>query len=157
MEYYKIIKTCQGRLVFTLVDPITNARQVITFESDAKQKIVPEKWAILVFADTASGAYKLYRAGYFTFDKPEEVFEAAKKEGYVFGDIDFTPAKGDFVDKVVEILKEGKKTEIEKLLDNPKTASDVVAAIQEHKDDINLSVIRLVENKLKVQLIVDGE
>ena len=157
-EYYNIIKTCTGRLVFTLVDPMTNAKQTIEFASDSTNKLVPAQWAMTVFADTASGAYKLYKAGYFTFDKPEEIFNLAKEKGFLMGDIEMPSTSSTYMKDIKDLLLKGNITEINTFINaSQKNADDLIRVARDNIDDLSQGIIKYIEKRFNTQLTVDGD
>jgi hypothetical protein len=157
-NYIRLVKTCVGSLDFELINPTTNAKQVVRLESDSKGKIMPIEWAALVYADNASGAYKLYKAGYFTFDKPNDVYEYAKTHNFIFGDIDMQPIESPtYGSDILAVLKSGTISKIDKYLDTAKHQEDLVRIARANISDIKAGTISYVEKKLNIKLQIDGE
>ena len=156
IKYVKIIKTCPGNLVITIVNPLTRISQRLEFLSGKNEQLISLEWAAYVYSDSASGVYKMYKDGYFTFDHPEIVKKAAEDAGVLMGDIDFEPKPASYTSDIVAVLKKGDKIAIDGYINTPKGADDVIQIANEHLGELTKSTIEYLEKKLKISLIVDG-
>lgn len=159
IKYVTITKTCVGSLTFNLVNPMTNARQIIDIPSDAKTRVLPLEWAALVYADSASGAYKLYKNGYFAFDNKDVVYKYALDHGYVIGDVEnVVTVDSKYLDNILDDLKNGRTPKLKTIIEgSEKGLLDVVQIAREHVSELTQGVISWVEKIAKIQLLADGE
>lgn len=156
-KYFKMIKTCVGGLDVELVNPLTNAKQRLFFEADTVSKIVPIEWAATVYADTSSGAYKMFKQGYFTFDDVKPVKDYAIEHGFLMGDVDFDNEPTTYNDDILVALKSSTRSKIDKYLDTQKHQEDLCQIAREHISELNVGIIKYIEDKLKIALRVEGE
>jgi len=156
-QYIKMIKTCLGNLRVALVNPNTQIAHQIEFKSDQETKVLPIELASLVYCDTASGAFRAFKAGYFTFDDVPAIRAYAEERGLLIGDVDFTPEPANYKDLILQDLLSGSKTRIESHFDTAKHQEDVARVAREHLSELTKGVISLIEKSLKVTLVVDGE
>ena len=155
-KYCKIIKIRPGHLRITLVNPMSQARQVLIFAADKKEQILPIEWAALIFADTASGAYKMLKNGYYTVDNIEAVKQYAMDNGFMMGSIDFVPRAADYGDQILVALKSQSKTAIKPFL-TPEHVEFVARIARENIADLSHGMISYLEDTLKISLTVENE
>lgn len=154
-NFVYIHKTCIGHLVVQLTHPITGAKQKLVFEAAQTKKILPLEWAALVYADTSSGAYNLFKKGYFTFSDNEKVRDYALEHNLLIGDVDLSDLvvkDANHLEEVLATLKSGKKTRIDELLKNQKTAEDVVRVARENVESLTQGILDYIEKKLGIAL-----
>src|SRR5574344_1945436 len=149
-KYVKIIKTCPGNLVITIVDPMTRLSQRLEFLSDKKFQIISLEWASYVYADASSGCYRMYKDGYFTFDNPELVKKTAEANGVLMGDVDFEPKSPEYLDDILKVLKKFDKTAIDGYLTQQKGIDDVIQVANTHIGELTKSTIDYLEKKLQI-------
>jgi hypothetical protein len=154
--YVHIIKTCPGSLIVNIVNPFTHIAQRLEFVNNQKEQILPLEWAAYVYADSASGAYKMYKDGYFTFDSPELVKQEAERLGVLIGSVDFTPVSPDYSNDILKALKANDKKALDGYLLTEKGSSDVVSILNENRKDITQSVVDYIQKKLKISVDIDG-
>lgn len=153
---YVLTKTTPNEVLFNL-HPVSNmglTRRIYLTKNNPKVAL-PEDWALGVFQD--EGVYTMYKNGYFTFDDNESIAKAAYENGVYFDDkLDFEPASIDRDKIILEALHKGNRTEILSLVDKYGNGlvQDVAIA---NLGDLSQAVIKMLENILKVQLVVDGE
>jgi hypothetical protein len=155
-KYVKIIKTCPGNLIITIVNPMTRLAQRLEFMSGKNEQLVSLEWASYIYSDSSSGVYKMYKDGYFTFDNPEAVKKAAAEAGILMGDVDFVPVPASYVDDILVVLKKGDKKAIDGYITTQKGADDVIQIANEHIGELTKSTIDYLEKQLHVSLTVDG-
>ena len=152
----KVTKTRPGSLLFIL-HPISNLQmsKEIYLTDRSPSQFIPLDWALGVFLD--DGIYKLYKKGHFTFSDNEAVVKAAYEAGVYFDEaLDFTPAKADNSDKILEILKSGNRKNIENAIQL--YGEDVVKMVAfTNANNLTVNVVRMLEDLFKVQLTLDGE
>ena len=155
-QNFQIIKTVPGTVLF-MVHPVSNpmlSRRILLTDQNPKQSL-PLDWALGVFAD--SGAYALYKNKAFTFDHNEALVKAAFEAGVYFDDkLDFEPARVNRTDAIFATLKSGNRSSIMQIVE--KEGVDAVKEVAIAKtNDLTTSVVKMLENILKIQLTVDGE
>lgn len=155
-KYCKIIKIRPGHLRITLVNPMTQARQTLVFTADKKEQILPIEWAALIFADTASGAYKMLKSGYYTVDDIEIVKKYAMDNGLMMGSVDFTPREANYTDKILVALKSGSKAAVKPFL-TPEHQEYVARVARENIATLSNGMINYLEDTLKIRLTVENE
>lgn len=156
IKNYRIIKTIPGTVLFD-IHPVSNpslTRRIVLNKKNPQQ-ILPQDWALGIFAD--SGVYSLYRKGAFTFDDNDSIVTKAFEAGVYFDEkLDFTPAKPDQESFIFEILKSGNREKIMKTIQDK--GEDVVKQVAiANAGELTQIVIRMLENIFKIQLTVDGE
>lgn len=153
---YKIIKTIPGTVLFD-IHPVSNPSLTrrIVLNKNNPQQILPQDWALGVFADP--GVYNLYQKRAFTFDDNDSIVEKAFEAGVYFDDkLDFTPAKPNQESYIFGILQSGNREKIMNTI--AEKGEDVVKQVAiANADGLTQSVIRMLENIFKIQLTVDGE
>ncbi len=154
-KQFILIKTSPNDVLFTLRS-ISNpalTRQIHLTRKHPQQPL-PVEWALSIIADQI--LYGMFKKGYFTFDRPEELAQIAFEQGYWFdAKFDFTPAtKGD-ENLIFSILKVGNRAKIEEAIQKygSNRVRDIAVA---HLSDLTQNVIQLLEKMFKVQLVVDG-
>jgi len=158
-EYVVITKTCIGSLVLTVSNPATGMTHRIAMRSDEKKRMVPLATAALIYTDPYSGAYRMYKDGYFSFDNPQRVYDYAFSKGLVIGDPELIKqaSDGGYLDAVKSALVSGNKLEIDKYMSNAKGLEDVARVARANIADLKQSTIKYVEDKIGVSLTVEGE
>ena len=137
-------KTCAGN-VFTSVSPMSNPTVVreIHLTNHNPQIVLPADWALGFIMD--QGNYALYKKKYVTFNDNDELVKLA---------VDFTPAKEDQSQKILEVLKSGNRANIMSLIDT--YGKDIVTEVATHNvDELTTAVVSMLENLLKTQLVID--
>ena len=100
------------------------------------------------------GNYTLYKKKYVTFNDNDELVKLAVESGIWFETVDFTPAKEDQSQKILEVLKSGNRAGIMSLIDT--YGKDLVAEVATHNvDELTTAVVSMLENLLKTQLVID--
>lgn len=153
---YVLTKTTPNDVLFNL-HPVSNmalTRKI--YLTNLKPKVaLPEDWALGIFQD--EGIYEMYRKGYFTFDDNDGIVKAAFEAGVYFGEtLDFEPSNENRVKEILAVLKEGNRSKILDAIEkyDASTVQDVAIA---NLGDLSQAVVKMLENILKVQLVVDGE
>jgi len=117
-------------------------------------QMLPWQWALSIFMD--EGNYNLYKKGYITFDRNDELVKLAYESGAYFDDkLDFTPAKEDNEKVIFTILQGGNRTNIMNAINKYGRALVQQIAIT-HRDELSAGVVNMLEGILKIQLFVDG-
>jgi len=127
----------------------TPARTIL-FKHDQDEKIIPLKWAIGVFV--SDGALNQMEKGYFTFKEIKEFIEMAEKMGHYVPDSIKEPKIS--LKEMKMALRKGNMKEIKRfmpLLTN-RAKADLIATAQGLYGNLNMEVISLLENELKVSL-----
>ena len=146
-------KTCAGS-VFTIVSPMSNPNvtRVIDLTDRVPQQILPEDWALGFIMD--QGNYSLYKNGYVTFDRNEELTKLAVETGVLFDDFDFTPAKEDQTSTILAILKTGVRIKIQEAINT--YGKDKVRDVAAYNiDNLTTEIVKTLENMLNTQLTID--
>lgn len=158
-QYVVITKTCVGSLTITVTNPTTGAIQRIVLRADQPQRMVPVATAALIYTDTYGGAYRMYKAGYFSFDDPQKVYDYAFNNGLILGDPDLI--KQDSTPTLLEDIKKaliaGNRLEIDKFCSKEKGLEDVARVARSIVGELKQSTIKYVEEKVGVGLTVEGE
>ena len=155
-KVFKLKKVTPKNVIFAL-HPLSNpslSRKIILSDRNPYQ-MLPLDWALGVFND--DGIYSLYKKGYITFDKNEELVKEAYLAGAYFSEVlEFEPSKEEQPDKILAILKGGNRSAIEKAIKD--FGQDVVKSVAtEHVKDLSMGVVGMLENIFKCQLVIDGE
>ena len=146
-------KTCAGS-VFAIVSPMSNPNvtRIIDLTDRVPQQVLPEDWALGFIMD--QGNYSLYKNGYVTFDKNEELAKLAAETGVLFDDFDFTPAKEDQTSTILAILKTGVRIKIQEAINT--YGKDKVRDVATYNiDNLTTAVVKTLENMLNTQLTID--
>lgn len=155
-KYSRILKLRPGHLRISLVNPVTQAKQTLIFAADKKEQILPVEWAALVFADTASGAYKMFKNGYFTFDNVEPVQQYAIENGLMMGAVDFQPRNPQYLDDILLALKSQSKAAIKPFL-TAAHQENVARIARDNINSISHGMIKYLEDTFKISLTVENE
>ena len=150
---FVVKKTCAGS-VFTIVSPMSNPNvtRVIDLTDRVPQQILPEDLALVFIMD--QGNYSLYKNGYVTFDRNEELTKLAVETGVLFDDFDFTPAKEDQTSTILAILKTGVRIKIQEAINT--YGKDKVRDVAAYNiDNLTTAVVKTLENMLNTQLTID--
>ena len=146
-------KICVGS-VFTIVSPMSNPNvtRVIDLTDRVPQQVLPEDWALGFIMD--QGNYSLYKNGYVTFDRNEELAKLAAETGVLFDDFGFTPAKEDQTSTILAILKTGVRIKIQEAINT--YGKDKVRDVAAYNiDNLTTAVVKTLENMLNTQLTID--
>lgn len=146
-------KTCAGS-VFTIVSPMSNPNvtRIIDLTDRVPQQVLPEDWALGFIMD--QGNYSLYKNGYVTFDRNEELAKLAAETGVLFDDFGFTPAKEDQTSTILAILKTGVRIKIQEAINT--YGKDKVRDVAAYNiDNLTTAVVKTLENMLNTQLTID--
>ncbi len=156
IQSVRIIKTCVGALSFTIVNPLTGISQRMEISSGAKDRMIAIPWAACIYADISSGAYRMYKQGYFTFSDENAVYEYALEHGLVLGDVEIKSGmKSDHLQEILNALTSGNTLAIDKFLDGAKDRIDLVHVARDNYGDLKQSIISYIEKKAGVQLKED--
>ena len=158
-EYVVITKACVGSLTLTMQHPLTGVVTRIVLRADEPKRMVPVATAALIYTDMYSGAYRMYKDGYFTFDKPDLVYNYAYEHGMIIGDPDIIKQNinASYLDDVRQAIFSGNKDKLDKLCETVKGREDVARVAREHVGDLKQTMIKYIEEKIGVPLTVDGE
>lgn len=158
-EYVVITKACVGSLTLTMQHPLTGVVTRIILRADEPKRMVPVATAALIYTDMYSGAYRMYKDGYFTFDKPDLVYTYAYEHGMIIGDPDIIKQNinASYLDDVRQAIFSGNKDKLDKLCETVKGREDVARVAREHVGDLKQTMIKYIEEKIGVPLTVDGE
>lgn len=158
-EYVIITKACVGSLTLTMQHPLTGVVTRIILRADEPKRMVPVATAALIYTDMYSGAYRMYKDGYFTFDKPDLVYNYAYEHGMIIGDPDIVKQNinASYLDDVRQAIFSGNKDKLDKLCETVKGREDVARVAREHVGDLKQTMIKYIEEKIGVPLTVDGE
>lgn len=156
IKVFKLKKVTPKDVIFIL-RPLSNPSlsRVISLTDRNPYQMLPLDWALGVFND--DGNYSLYKKGYITFDKNEELVKEAYAAGAYFSEVlEFEPAKEGQSDKILEILKGGNRSAIEQA--NKDFGKDIVKSVAiEHASELSMGVVNMLESIFKCQLIIDGD
>lgn len=158
-EYVVITKTCIGSLTLTVTNPATGIISRITMRADEPKRMVPVATAALIYTDPYGGAYRMYKAGYFSFSDPQKVYDYAFEHGLIIGDPDLAKQSTDsnYLESVRKALLSGNKLEIDRFCETDKGQEDVARIARSIVADLKQSIIKYVEEKVGVSITVDGE
>ena len=155
LKFVKLKKVAPGNVLFS-IHPASNMQitKEIYLTNRNPVQVLPIDWALGIFVDDA--AYSLYRDGVFTFENNEQLVKAAYDAGVYFDDkLDFEPAVENNSDKILTIIKTGRRSEIEACMKNfGKDAVKNVAIT--HANELSVGVVNILESLLGIQLILDG-
>lgn len=146
-------KTCAGE-VFAIISPMSNptVTRTINLTDHTPQQVLPADWALGFVMD--QGNYSLYKKGYVTFDDNDGLAKLAVESGVWFDSFDFKPAAEDQSNKILEVLKTGNRSAIQKAVND--YGHDIVAEVASHNvDQLTTAVVSMLENLLKTQLVID--
>lgn len=149
-----ILKKTTAGEVFTKVSPMSNptVSRIIHLTDRVPQQVLPLDWALGFIID--QGNYSLYKKGYVTFDNNDALAKAAVDAGVWFDTFDFTPVESDKVNIILSTLKSGNRTKILEVIE--KYGKDEVATVASRNiDELTTAVVAMLENVLKIQLIID--
>lgn len=156
VKSFKIIKTIPGSVLFKL-SPVDNdnVRREIWLTSRHPEQVLPENWALGIFANDQ--VFELYRQKAFTFDRPEEITKLAIERGFYFEDASniVVPAKPNQEKEILNILKSGERSKINTAM--KQYGQDVVKNVAvAHVTDLTQGVIAFLQNTWKIVLTIDG-
>lgn len=155
-EYFIVTKTVGGRVTFLIKNDETQASLKVVLTPEQPSKRLPGSWAVNVFS--TEDAYRMYKLGYFTFDRNEDLMRLAYESGHYFDTVlDFTPVKPDQLSIILEILKSGNKEAVKPFLISDKNKRDIVSLAVDHIKELKMDMVRFLEDALKIQLTTDGE
>lgn len=146
-------KTCAGN-VLTNVSPMSNptVSRTINLTNHNPQVVLPSDWALGFIMD--QGNYSLYKKKYVTFDDNDGLIKLAVESGVWFETFDFKPAEEDQTEKILKVLKAGNRANIVAAVE--KYGKDLVVDVATHNvNDLTTSVVQMLENLFKTQLVVD--
>ena len=156
IKVFKLKKVTPKDVIFVL-HPLSNPSlsRTISLTDRNPYQMLPLDWALGIFSD--DGNYSLYKRGYITFDKNQELVKEAYNAGAYFSDVlEFEPSEEEQPDKILDILKAGNRSAIEKAIKDYNR--DVVKSVaMEHVNDLSMGVVGMLENIFKCQLVIDGE
>ena len=110
----------------------------------------------MVFADTAGGAYKMFKGGYFTFDDMAPVQQYAIEHGLMMGAVDFEPRSPRYLDDILLALKSGSKAAMKPFLTS-QHQENVAKVARDNINSISHGMIKYIEDTLKISLTVENE
>jgi hypothetical protein len=155
-KQFILIKTTPKNLLFTLrsvVNPQLTRKIFLTKQHP--QQPLPAEWALSVVADQK--LFAMFKKGYFTFDKPDELAALAYEKGYWFGEkFDFKPASKDDEKLILAVLKVGNRDKIQEAIKQygKSRVRDIAA---DNVGVLSQNVIQLLEKLFGVQLVVDND
>lgn len=154
-KFFKMVKTVPGDVIMVL-HPFSNPEQskVVKLTNRNPFQNLPLDWALGIFMDNYN--YALYKKKIFTFENNDALVKAAYEAGAYFADqLDFEPAKKDETPEILGILKSGNRAKITSAITTygEKAVRDVAIA---YASELTTGVVGLLENLLKVQLVLDG-
>lgn len=154
----RMINTTPNLIIFKL-SPYDNPSNVRVIKLGAgntnKAIVMPMSLALGVF--TNDEVYRLYKKGYFTFDKNEELLKAAQEENLYFADeLDFTPADQKTNETILIQLQKGNRSAIEGAIKEfgKDRVMDVARA---NLDKLTVGVKTVLEQTLKVSFSLSEE
>ena len=158
-EYVVITKTCVGSLTITVTNPVTGVISRIILRSDEPKRMVPVATAALIYTDMYSGAYRMYAQGYFTFDKPEKVYNYAYEHGLIIGDPEIMKQNisASYLDDILKAILSGNKNDIDKYCQDSKGREDLARVARAHIGELRQSMLNYIEQKVGVPISVEGE
>lgn len=158
-EYVVITKTCIGSLVLTVTNPATGMTHRISMRADETKRMIPVSTAALIYTDPYSGAYKMYKEGFFSFDNPQKVYDYAYGNNLIIGDPTLMQQASDsaYIENLERALRSGNRLEIDKFLGTMKGQEDVARVARRIVNDLKQSTLKYVEEKTHVGLTVEGE
>lgn len=154
-KQFILIKTTPKNLLFTLRS-VSNPQltRKIFLTKQRPQQPLPAEWALSVIADQK--LFNMFKKGYFTFDRPDELAALAYESGYWFGDkFDFKPASKDDENLILSILKVGNRDKINEAIKHygKDRVRDIAA---DNVGVLSQNVIQLLEKIFGVQLTIDN-
>ena len=155
LKAFRMKKVIPNDLIF-VIHPFSNPQlsKTIRLTNRNPYQVLPLDWALGIFMD--DGNYNLYKKGYITFDKNDELVKLAYEMGAYFDDkLDFTPAREDNENVVVSVLKAGNRSNIMNAIQKYGRSFVQHVAVT-HRDELSAGVVSMLESILQVQLFVDG-
>ncbi len=158
-EYVVITKTCIGSLMLTVTNPATGMIHRIAMRSDEPKRMVPVATAALIYTDPYSGAYRMYKEGYFSFDNPQVVYDYAYNHGLIIGDPEIVrqPVDSSYLEGIKRALLSGNALEVDKYCATAKGLEDVARIARTLVGELRQSMIKHVEGKIGTGLTAEGE
>lgn len=158
-EYVVITKTCVGSLTITVTNPVTGVISRIMLRADEPKRMVPVSTAALIYTDMYSGAYRMYKQGYFTFDKPQQVYDYAYEHGLIIGDPSIMQQNisSNYLEDILKAILSGNKAEIDKYCADDKGKEDLARVARTHIGELRQSMLKYIEEKIGVPISVEGE
>lgn len=122
----------------------------ISFRHDQKRNYIPVKWAVGTFVSPS--ALRQMELGYFTFENLEALIEMAEEMGYYVPDSIKDPKLT--LGEIARVIRKGDLNEMEKMtsLLTSKTRRDIIATAQKLYDNLSVSTVMFLEEKLQVIL-----
>lgn len=159
IKYIRVVKECVGAISFTIVNPETGIKQIVSIPADGTDRVLPISWAACVYQDMASGAYKMYKSGYFTFDDPDAVYSYAYEHNLIMGDVTVKaqPVSASYLDDLKKALINNNTMVIDKAATTAKGKDDLVHVARENLGDLKESTKRYVEKLVGVSLTAEAE
>lgn len=158
-EYVVITKACVGSLTLTMQNPVTGVVSRIILQADEPRRMVPLATAALVYTDMYSGAYRMFKDGYFTFDDPKKVYDYAYAQGMIIGDPEICKqnTNASYLEDIKAAIFSGKKEAIDAYCDTDKHRADLAHVARANVGELRASMIKYIEEKIGVPLTVEGE
>lgn len=158
-KYVRLIKTCVGKIAFTVTNPDTGVKQIVSIPSDGKERTLPINWAAYIYQDTTGGAYKMYKNNYFTFDDPDAVYNYAYNNGLIIGDVTIKEQSIDssYLDEVKKALLTSDTLKLDKIASTEKGKDDLAHVARENIGSLKGSTRSYVEKLLGITLVAEGE
>ena len=151
--FYDIVKTCRGGLSLSL--PAFDAslpNRNISLDYNATKIRVMRTFALGIFTDPV--LERMYKEGYFRVE-PEKAFEQEVEEI-------FYPIEGkenSYSDQeILAYLQKGNRVKIKEIVaESPVSREQVITLASENIDSLSQSMIKDLEEILRVELIIDEE
>ena len=154
----RMINTTPNLIIFNLTpfDNPANVRLIKLGASNLNKVItMPMSLALGVFVDTE--AYRLFKKGYFTFDKIDQLVQAAKEANLYFADeLDFVPANDKTNETILTQLKKGNRAAIESAI-KEFGREKVMDTAKAHIDELTGGVKTMLEQTLNVSFSINEQ
>ena len=155
-KQFILIKTTPNNVLFRL-HSVNNPQLVrkIHLTDKHPQQPLPAEWALSVIASPS--LFAMFKKGYFTFDKPDDLAALAYEQGYWFDEkFDFKPASKDDEKLILSILKVGNRAKIEEAIKTYgiNRVRDIAVT---NVDSLTQNVIQYLEKIFGIQILVDNE
>ncbi len=147
----ELVKNFDGRLTVTLnAHDFSTPPINIKFDHLQEKRYVPAKYALGVF--NTPGALKQFGKGYFTFSDMETLLEWAEELGYYVDEM--VRERKITAREIKEALRAGDLKPMKEILElgDAKVLKDVVSHARKGYNELNVSMIKLIEGKLNVSL-----
>lgn len=150
-KQFAMIKNTLGGLAVPIEPHDFSApRRTISFKHDQEKNYLPTSWALGIFVTPQ--ALRQMELGYFTFENLDILIEMAEEKGYYVPDSIREPKIT--IKEIANILRRGDEKELRNLTLNmsSKVRGDILTTARKMYSRLNVSTVRILEERLKVSL-----